>query len=108
MRRVIIESPYAGDVEENLRYLRACLADSLRRGEAPYASHGLYTQPGVLNDDDPEERRQGIDAGFAWWSAAELVCFYVDRGWSKGMEGALNRISTYPVRFEIRRIDGWR
>lgn len=41
MRRVIIESPYHGNVERNLRYLRACLRDSLLRGEAPFASHGL-------------------------------------------------------------------
>lgn len=47
MRLVIIESPFAGDVVRNLRYLRACMRDCLRRGEAPYASHALYTQPGV-------------------------------------------------------------
>ncbi len=42
MRRVVIESPYAGDVERNLRYLRLAMADCLERGEAPYASHALY------------------------------------------------------------------
>lgn len=35
------ESPYAGDVNLNLRYLRAAMADCLRLGESPYASHGL-------------------------------------------------------------------
>lgn len=52
MRRVIVESPYAGDIERNMRYLRACLADCLRRGEAPFASHAIYTQPGVLDDSE--------------------------------------------------------
>lgn len=85
MRRVIIESPYAGDVERNLAYLRRCLADSLERGEAPFASHGLYTQPGVLNDDVPEERDHGIRAGFAWAEVADARVFYVDLGWSNGM-----------------------
>lgn len=42
MRRVVIESPYAGDVERNVRYARASLSDCLRRGEAPLASHLLY------------------------------------------------------------------
>ena len=41
----VIESPYAGDVEGNLTYLRACLKDCVERGESPYASHGLLTQP---------------------------------------------------------------
>lgn len=82
---VIIESPYAGDVERNLRYLRACMRDSILRGEAPYASHGLYTQPGVLRDDLPEERKLGIEAGFVWRSLARFTAVYVDLGVTQGM-----------------------
>lgn len=89
MRRVIIESPYAGNVELNLRYLRACIRDSLLRGEAPFASHAIYTQPGVL--DDPEQRL-GIEAGFAWWSAVDRIVFCTDLGWSKGMKAAHERV----------------
>jgi hypothetical protein len=62
---VILESPYAGDVEANMRYARAAMRDSLMRGEAPFASHLLYTQEGVLLDSVPEERTLGIEAGFA-------------------------------------------
>ena len=48
------------------RGLRAeCLRDSLLRGEGPITSHLLYTQPGVLDDQIPEERQMGIDAGLA-------------------------------------------
>ena len=86
MRLVVIESPYAGDVERNLRYLRACMADCLARGEAPYASHALYTQPGVLDDTIPAERTQGIAAGFAWGDCAEACVVYTDCGVSAGME----------------------
>lgn len=50
MQLVIVESPYAGNVEESLTYGRACLAYCLRNGMAPYASHLLYTQEGVLDD----------------------------------------------------------
>ena len=39
MKLVILESPYAGDVEANVEYARACVRDSLSRGEAPIASH---------------------------------------------------------------------
>ena len=86
MKRVIIESPFAGDVEKNIEYARKCLRDSLLRGEAPIASHLLYTQPGVLDDDIPEERQMGIDAGLAWREDAEATIVYIDLGISKGME----------------------
>lgn len=84
MLRVIVESPYAGDVERNLHYAQKCLLDSLKRGEAPFASHLLYTQ--VLNDKNPFERRAGMEAGFAWGKVAEMVAVYEDYGISKGME----------------------
>jgi hypothetical protein len=86
MRRVIVESPFGGDVERNLRYLRACMADCLARGESPYASHALYTQPGVLDDTKPDERAKGIAAGFVWRRAADATVFYLDLGTSRGME----------------------
>lgn len=89
MRPVVIESPYAGDVETNLRYLRACLADSLSRGEAPFASHAIYTQPGVLRDDIPAERSAGIMAGFEWRRHADLTAVYIDLGVSVGMLAGL-------------------
>lgn len=82
---VVIESPYAGDVIQNVRYARLAMADALRRGEAPLASHLLYTQPEVLDDAVPAERQRGIDAGVAWAAHADLVVFYVDLGWSSGM-----------------------
>lgn len=88
MRRVIIESPYAGEVEANVAYARAAMRDSLNRGEAPIASHLLYTQPGILRDDAPDERQWGIDAGLAWREVADLAAFYIDRGWSAGMLAA--------------------
>ena len=81
---VILESPYAGDVEKNTEYARLCLKDSLSRGEAPMASHLLYTQ--VLDDLVPEEREWGIEAGLAFARVAEKTVVYVDRGISNGMQ----------------------
>lgn len=89
IKRVIVESPYAGDVKTNESYLNDCLKDCLERGEAPFASHGLYTRKNVLDDTKPEERRKGIDAGFAWRNAADFTVIYVDHGVTNGMiEGA--------------------
>ena len=90
MRNVIIESPYAADsVEElelNIAYARAALKDSMDHDEAPLASHLLYTQPGVLDDDIPAERKQGIEAGLSWRIAADATIVYQDLGISHGMK----------------------
>lgn len=90
-RLVILESPYAGDVTINEAYARAAMRDCLARGDAPAASHLLYTQPGVLDDGNPEERARGIDAGLAWGAVAEATVVYTDRGISRGMAAGIER-----------------
>ncbi len=96
MRLVIIESPYAPkDVTSpedyaqkaarNVAYARAAMKDCLRRGEAPYASHLLYTQQGVLDDTVSAERSLGIEAGLAWGKKADATVVYEDLGISGGM-----------------------
>lgn len=105
MRLVIIESPYAGDIEANVEYARKCVRDSLMRGEAPIASHLLYTQPGVLRDEVPEERKQGIHAGLAWRKAADATVVYTDRGISQGMQFGIETASADGIRIEYRKIN---
>lgn len=102
---VIIESPFAGDVEANIAYARKCVADSVRRGEAPIASHLLFTQPGILNDDIPGERALGIEAGLAWYRVADKCVVYADRGWSKGMRPGVTRAASWGVPVEVRNIE---
>ncbi len=104
MRRVILESPYAGDVEKNVRYARACLHDCFMRGEAPIASHLLYTQPGVLDDNNPEERKLGIEAGLIWGSLAEATVVYTDRGMSRGMEYGIKKAVSEGRPIEYRKL----
>ena len=89
--RVIIESPFAGDTEKHIAYARACVKDSIDRGEAPFASHLLYTQPGILNDENAHERARGMEAGFAWGPHAQLVAVYTDHGVTKGMQEGILR-----------------
>lgn len=104
MIKVILESPYAGDIIENLKYARECVRDSLSRGEAPIASHLLYTQDGILDDNIPEERQWGISAGLEWKSVADKHIFYIDRGISKGMEYAMNFATEKSIPMEFRNI----
>lgn len=104
MKLVIVESPYAGDVTRNLLYARLCMRDCLDRGEAPYASHLLYTQPLVLDDDQPEQRALGIEAGLCWGRIAELVAVYEDFGLSGGMMLGIQRARDNCTEHQFRRL----
>lgn len=106
MRRVILESPYAGDIAANEDYARECVRDSLLRGEAPLASHLLYTQAGILDDTIPNERAHGINAGHAWLHLADAVVIYTDRGISGGMEAGIRTAEFNGIPVERRSIRG--
>jgi len=95
-RLVVVESPHAPPADASPRdrylasarhraYLAAALADCLGRGEAPFASHAIYTLPNVLDDTIPAERARGIAAGLAWARVAWRRVLYLDLGCSRGM-----------------------
>ena len=88
---VILESPFAGDVEKNLEYARKCMRDCFLKGEFPFASHLLYTQEGVLDDMNKEERKLGIEAGLCWGKFASKTVVYTDLGISEGMRLGVER-----------------
>lgn len=104
MRRVVIESPFAGDRKRNHAYLLACLRDCFARGEAPIASHLIG--PLVLDDDDPAQRAQGIMAGLAWQAKAHVVAVYEDLGRSRGMVAAIEHAEAKGIPIEYRRLGG--
>ena len=104
MQRVILESPYAGDIEKNTTYAKECMRDSVRRGEAPFASHLLYTQSGVLDDSIAEERTLGIEAGLVWGDVAEKTVVYEDLGISAGMKLGIERAKKAGRLVEYRKI----
>lgn len=111
MRRVIIESPFAGktpaETATNLLYVRAAMRDCILRGDAPFASHALYTQAGVLRDEIPAERGLGMRAGLSWTPAAEAVVVYTDRGISSGMQAGIGRANKANIPLEYRTIPNW-
>ncbi len=104
---VLIETPYAGDVDTNIKFARACMRDSLGRGEAPFAMHLLYTQEGILNDDIPEERNWGIEAGLAWGKHANKTVVYTNLGITPGMEFGIQRANEEGREIEYREINFW-
>lgn len=106
MKLVAIESPLGAasraQIEANKHYARSCLKDSLSRGEAPFASHLLYDQPGIYDDLVPNERSQGITAGLAWTSQAQLCAVYVDFGISTGMRMGIQSAERRRIPIEYR------
>jgi len=105
MKLVVIESPLSGDFERNILYARYCMYDSLTRGEAPYVSHLLYPQ--VLDDEDSDHRKVGIQAGFAWSQRADIRAFYIDLGESAGMYQALKLARTIGQPVSYRKLPGY-
>ena len=106
MKKVILESPYAGDIILNIEYARACVRDCLLRGETPFASHLLYTQEGILNDEIPEEREHGINAGFVWREVSEATVVYTDLGVSRGMLYGIEHAHKLEHPVELRTLGG--
>jgi len=90
----------------NQGYAKACMRDSLARGEAPYASHLLFDQPGLLNDARSDERELGMHAGFAWGLAGRKRVFYMDRGMSGGMLLGLQQAHELNQPVEFRTLGG--
>jgi hypothetical protein len=111
---VDIETPYSGNSEEeirrNLLYARACVRDSLLRGEVPFASHLFYTQPGILDDNIPQEKDMGINAGKELTEALPdiVTVVSVDLEISKGMQYGIDRAKKNGRKIEYRSLgEGW-
>lgn len=109
MKRVVIESPYAGesdtDIKINEIYGEFCMRDCLtRHNETPYASHLLYTRKYALDDKVPEQRKLGIQAGFFWRDVAEKTVFYIDMGMTSGMKEGITDCEIKGKEFEVRHI----
>lgn len=85
MKKIVIESPYSGNRKINDLYLqnviRHCL---LVEGVAVYASHDAYTR--ALDDEIPEERRIGMEAGFEIGDLMDETWVFDDLGISGGMQ----------------------
>lgn len=61
MKLVYICSPYAGDIESNIRFAKAACRYAAEQGCAPVAVHLMYPQ--ILDDAVPAQRETGIRMG---------------------------------------------
>jgi hypothetical protein len=98
MKLIAVESPYGSDdwqeIAENIHYLRACMHYVHLQGNAPYASHAISTQPGVLDDSDKGpggERETGIFGGQAIADRMDEKWVFMDKGMTTGMEYGYKR-----------------
>lgn len=103
MNLVVLESPLrATDVyslEQHRRYLELAIHDAFSRGEAPYFSH-VYAD--VLDDDNPQQRAQGIAAGLLWSAHCDYAVIMRDLGVSAGMQDAIKYYERIGKRWEWR------
>lgn len=90
---VAIESPYAGNIEENTKFAQKCCRFAFEQGYNPFAMHLFFPQ--FLNEHAPEERAAGIQCGLAWTLLAEehWYCLREGENLSKGMILSFNKYS---------------
>lgn len=102
--RVQLESPLRGNNYEqeeiNKIYLDLCIADSLNRGEFPFASHKQYI--GATDDRIPAQRALGIEAGLEFLKVAQKSVIYTDFGVSSGMAQGIKRAVELGIPLEFR------
>lgn len=76
-KMVYIASPYAGEVEENIRFAKAACLYAIQQGCTPLAVHLLYPQ--LLDDSDPAQREAGVCMGLRVLEACDELWLCGDR-----------------------------
>lgn len=85
---VYICSPYAGEIEKNVKAAQGNSRFAVEKGYIPIAPHLLFPQ--FLNDANPKERQLGLFFGNALMSKCSEVWVFGSRI-SAGMEAEINR-----------------
>ena len=85
---VYICSPYAGEMESNIKAAQKYSRFAVGKGYIPIAPHLLFPQ--FLNDADPAERKLGLFFGNALMSKCSEVWVFGERI-SAGMESEIKR-----------------
>lgn len=85
---VYICSPYAGDVEKNVRNARKYCRYAFERGAIPIAPHLLFPQ--FLDDNDSGEREEGLFMGIILLNKCKELWVFGDTI-SAGMKAEIER-----------------
>ena len=85
---VYICSPYAGEIEKNVKAAQEYSRFAVEKGYIPIAPHLLFPQ--FPNDANPKERQRGLFFGNALMSKCSEVWVFGSRI-SAGMEAEINR-----------------
>ena len=85
---VYICSPYAGEMESNIKAAQKYSRFAVGKGYIPIAPHLLFPQ--FMNDADPTERKLGLFFGNALMSKCSEVWVFGERI-SAGMESEIKR-----------------
>lgn len=85
---VYICSPYAGEIEKNVKAAQEYSRFAVEKGHIPIAPHLLFPQ--FLNDANPKERQLGLFFGNALMSKCSEVWVFGSHI-SAGMEAEINR-----------------
>lgn len=109
---VFLESPYSGNVDRNLRYAQLAIMDAaVVHGDSPTASHTQMTQHPrakhfFVSDYDVKWDVLTRDSAIALSQALRHKCdktvFYIDLGWSNGMNAAREYCVQNRLPFEVR------
>ena len=86
MKLIYVASPYAGDVEANVRFAATACRYVMEQGHAFFAPHLLY--PAILDDSVPSERALGMAMGILMLGKCDELWAFGDRI-SSGMKAEM-------------------
>ena len=83
MKKIFVCSPFAGEIDKNVRIAKELCRMVMDAGYAPFAPHLLY--PRFTDDSDTSQREAGIACGLAFMETCDEVWAFTGKGISRGM-----------------------
>jgi hypothetical protein len=100
---IYVCSPYRGDVKRNKEYARHLTRVALEHGLVPVTPHLYITE--VTNEDKPEEREMGLNAGNEILRICNFILVGDKYGISSGMSQEIQKAKESGI-IRIEEFDG--
>jgi len=111
MDKIVIETPFLGlypRTFQHFKYCRACLRDSLSRGEAPLPSFIFLMFDGLVDVKDVKSRKGAALAANTWTDIAQKLVIYIDLGITDAMKDRIRSAKDLDQVVEYRKLgDKW-